>query len=211
MEIEKIVEILEKEFKVHQMPVVDLIQVQTDDPFKILVTTILSARTKDVVTSEVVKNLFKQVDNYKDLENLTLEEIEKLIFKIGFFHNKAKYLKKLPEVLTTLFDGIVPQEIDELTRLPGVGRKTANLVRAIAFNKPAICVDIHVHRICNRLGYLKTKTPFETEMKLRKILPPDLWIKFNSILVSHGQNVCKPRNPNCSICKINKYCQKIIK
>jgi len=182
MEIEKIVEILEKEFKVHRMPVVDLIQVQTDDPFKILVTTILSARTKDVVTSEVVKNLFKQVDNYKDLENLTLEEIEKLIFKIGFFHNKAKYLKKLPEVLTTLFDGIVPQEIDELTRLPGVGRKTANLVRAIAFNKPAICVDIHVHRI-----------------------------KFNSILVSHGQNVCKPRNPNCSICKINKYCQKIIK
>lgn len=207
MDIESVIEILDQEFKKNKMPIVDLIQIQTNDPFKILVTTILSARTKDAVTAEVADNLFQSIDSYKDLADFTLEEIEKMIYKIGFFHNKAKYLKKLPDVLEDEFDGIVPDEIDELVKLPGVGRKTANLVRAIAFKKPAVCVDVHVHRICNRLDYVNTKTPFETEMKLREILPKKHWIKFNSILVSHGQNVCKPRNPQCFKCKIKDYCK----
>lgn len=207
--IDKIVSSLKKEFKTHQMPIVDLIHAQTKDPFKILVTTILSARTKDVITAEVVKKLFQRVDDYHDLEEMSLEEIESAIFKIGFFRNKAKYLKKLPEILEKEFAGKVPDKIDDLVKLPGVGRKTANLVRAIAFEKPAICVDVHVHRICNRLGYINTNTPFETEMKLREILPKKHWIPFNSILVSHGQNICKPRKPMCSKCIIYKECQQV--
>jgi endonuclease III len=209
IQIDKIYDILGQHFVTYQTPVVDLVEAQTHDPFKILVTTILSARTKDETTTAVVKKLFKSVDKAVDFRRFSVEEIEKLIFPVGFYHQKAKYLKELPDALERLFQGAIPDEIDDLCRLPGVGRKTANLVRAIAFKKPAICVDVHVHRISNRLGYVNTSTPFETEMALREILPEQYWLNINSYLVAFGQNHCRPINPKCSTCPIYEYCQRI--
>ena len=200
---------LKTQFENYPSPVVELIEIQTRDPFKVLVTTILSARTKDQTTKDVAKRLFKTIDKADDFDNFSVEEIEKLIYPAGFYRNKAKALKKLPQVLNEKFAGNIPDTIDELIQLPGVGRKTANLVRAIAFKKPAICVDIHVHRISNRLGYVKTKTPFETEMALREILPFDYWITFNSYLVAYGQNHCSPRNPHCDTCVIYSECNRV--
>ena len=209
MDINKIYRILEKQFKSYPAPVVDLIEAQTKDPFKILVTTMLSARTKDQTTSEVVHKLFETVNKLEDINKYSVEELERMIYPVGFFRNKAKYLKELPKILKEEFSNNVPEEIDDLVMLPGVGRKTANLVRAIAFKKPAICVDVHVHRISNRLGYVKTETPFETEMALRKKLPEKYWIMFNSYLVAFGQNHCTPRNPKCSTCTIYNECHRI--
>lgn len=186
-----------------------MIEAQTHDPFKILVTTLLSARTKDQITSEVVIRLFKKINSHNELRKYSLEELEKLIYPVGFFRNKAKYLQQLPDILDEKFNGKIPETIDELIKLPGVGRKTANLVRAIAFKKPAICVDIHVHRISNRIGYVQTKTPFETEMVLREKLPKEYWINFNSYLVAFGQNHCTPRNPRCSTCPIWEQCKRV--
>lgn len=201
--------ILSKEFKHYNAPVVDLIQIQTKDPFKVLVATILSARTGDATTVNACKKLFLKVNTYKDFEKISQKEIEKLIYPVGFYHTKATHLKQLPEILEKEFEGKIPDDVDSLLKLPGVGRKTANLVVAIAFNKPAICVDTHVHKIMNRLGYIKTKTPLETEMALRKKLPVKYWTTINSILVAHGQHVCRPISPFCSICRIEKYCNKV--
>lgn len=209
MNIDVIYKRLKKEFETYRTPVVDLIEAQTKDPFKILVTTILSARTKDETTAKVVAKLFLKVQTPDDLTQLSLTEIENLIFPCGFYHNKAKSLKELPLSLKEKFDGIIPNEIDDLIKLPGVGRKTANLVRAVAFKKPAICVDVHVHRICNRLGYVETKNPWETEMALRKKLPEQYWLMFNSFLVAFGQNHCTPRNPKCNFCVIYDECQRV--
>jgi len=209
MDINKIYKILERQFKSYPAPVVDLIEAQTKDPFKILVTTMLSARTKDQTTSEVAHRLFETVNKPEDLNNYTVEELEKMVFPVGFFRNKARYLKELPIVLKEEFNNNVPDEIDDLIKLPGVGRKTANLVRAIAFKKPAICVDVHVHRITNRFGYIKTKTPFETEMILREKLPKKYWININSYLVAFGQNHCTPLNPKCSTCTIYDECDRV--
>ena len=147
--------------------------------------------------------------NLDELEKVPLRQLEKLIFPVGFYRTKARHLKELPGAIRRLFGGRIPDSVDELVLLPGVGRKTANLVVAVAFGKPAICVDVHVHRICNRLGYLSTRSPFETEMKLRKILPPDLWIMFNSYLVSFGQHTCFPINPRCDRCAIVAYCKRV--
>ena len=209
MNINKIYKILEKQFNSYPAPVVDLIEAQTKDPFKILVTTMLSARTKDRTTSEVAHRLFDTVNKPEDLNNYTLEELEKMIYPIGFYRNKARYLKKLPRVLKDEFNNNVPEEIEDLIKLPGVGRKTANLVRAIAFKKPAICVDVHVHRISNRLGYIHTNTPFETEMVLREKLLEKYWININSYLVAFGQNHCTPLNPKCSTCTIYDECERV--
>ena len=209
MNIEKIYRILEKQFNSYPTPVVDLIEAQTKDPFKILVTTMLSARTKDQTTSEVAHRLFGFVDKPEDINKYSVEELEDLIYPVGFFRNKAKYLKELPSVLKKEFNDNVPEEIEDLIKLPGVGRKTANLVRAIAFKKPAICVDVHVHRISNRIGYINTKTPFETEMTLREKLPKKYWININSYLVAFGQNHCTPLNPKCSTCTIYDECERV--
>jgi endonuclease III len=207
-DIKEIYRILGTEFKKSAAPVIDLIKAQTNDPFQILVGTILSARTKDKTTSEAIIRLFSRISGVEDLQMLTIEEIEKLIYPVGFYHNKAKSLKKLPEVMIEQFAGRVPETIDELLLLPGVGRKTANLVRTIAFEKDAMCVDVHVHRISNRLGYITTSTPFESEMALREKLPLELWSMYNSYLVSFGQNTCNPRNPHCDICPIYEHCRR---
>jgi len=207
-DIPSVYRILGREYLKHKAPVAELIKVRTNDPFHILVATILSSRTRDETTAKVCNKLFARVKSPADLEKLSIKEIEKLIKPIGFFHTKAKLLHKLPFVLKEKFNGKIPDNIEELCELPGVGRKTANLVTAVAFNKPAICVDVHVHRICNRLGLIKTRTPFETEMKLRKILPRKYWIKWNAYLVSYGQTICKPINPKCFACHIASFCDK---
>lgn len=209
VDIDKVVRILKKEVKTYDVPIVELIEVQTKDPFKVLVATILSARTKDQTTAAACRRLFEKVKKPQDLKKLTIKQIEKLIYPVGFYHNKAKHLKELPDVLDELYGNKVPHTVEELVKLPGVGRKTANLVVAVAHVKPAICVDIHVHRISNRLGYVKTKTPLETEMALRKKLPKKHWITYNTIFVMFGQNLCTPISPKCSICPIYDQCNRI--
>lgn len=209
IDIDSIINTLEIEFDKHRMPVVDLIQAQTKDPFKVLIATILSARTKDQTTSIVVEKLFKKVKSFNDIDKVSEKEMQDLIYPVGFYKNKAQHLKKLPAVVKELYNGEIPQTVEELIKLPGVGRKTANLVVSVAFDKPAICVDIHVHRISNRIGYVKTKTPLDTEMTLRKKLPIEHWKAINKVMVSYGQNLCTPINPKCNKCPIHKYCRRI--
>ena len=209
---------LKREFKAHAAPIIELIEAQTRDPFCVLVGTILSARTKDACTAGAVTRLFAKAKRRgadgrpvfapEDLERLTEAEIDKLIYPVGFHRDKARHLKALPGVLNTRFGGVLPHTVEELCELPGVGRKTANLTVAVGFNLPAICVDVHVHRICNWLKLVKTKTPFETEMALRKILPVRYWKTWNSHLVSFGQTRCSPIRPKCDGCPIAAYCSR---
>ncbi len=206
MNIETYLEVLRKEVANYQVPVVDLIAVQTKDPFKVLVATILSARTKDEVTAEASERLFKQGGTVEDLAKLNVATLEKIIFPVGFYKNKAKYLAALPGKLAADFGSKVPNTIEELLTLPGVGRKTANLVLAQAFGIPAICVDTHVHRIMNIWGYVETKTPEQTEMALRKKLPEKYWILVNSLLVAFGQGTCRPVAPHCDRCVLAESC-----
>lgn len=186
-------------------PVVDLIAVQTEDPYKVLVATILSARTKDEVTAGAAARLFRNADTLESLASLSEESIAKLIYPVGFYKSKAGYLKQLPGAMKAFGDQI-PETIEELITLPGVGRKTANLVRSVAFRKPAICVDTHVHRIMNIWGYVETDTPFKTEMALREKLPERHWLQVNSLLVSFGQSLCRPISPHCDICPLLGIC-----
>jgi endonuclease III len=153
-------------------------------------------------------NLFKKAPDLDSLNKLSIEEIKKLIYPIGFYNEKAKHLKKLPLIIKQEYNNKIPNTLEELLKIPGVGRKTANLVLAVAFKKPAICVDIHVHRISNRLGLINTSKPLETELELIKIIPKKYWRVYNAYLVSYGQNHCFPILPRCSDCIINKYCHK---
>jgi endonuclease III len=198
---------LKREFKAHPAPIIELIEAQTKDPFKVLVGTILSARTKDACTAGAVRRLFAAGGGTPDgLEALPVEKIERLIHPVGFFRAKARHLKALPAVLREKFGGVLPQTVEELCALPGVGRKTANLTVAVGFDLPAICVDVHVHRISNRWGLIKTATPFETEMTLREKLPVRYWKTWNTHLVSFGQSRCYPRSPRCGDCPLRTYC-----
>ena len=204
---------LKKEFEAHSAPIIELIEAQTHDPFCVLVGTILSARTMDACTAGAVKRLFATAEKQNpfnftpgDLRRLTVRQIEKLIFPVGFYHDKARHQKALPDVLDEKFGGVLPHTVEELCELPGVGRKTANLTVAVGFNLPAICVDVHVHRICNWLKLVKTSKPVETEMALRKILPIKYWKTWNSHLVSFGQTRCDPVRPKCDGCPIARYC-----
>lgn len=201
--------ILKAEYKKHRAPIVELEAASGADPFKILVATILSARTKDETTAAAVTRLFKIIKSYDDLRRIPRAKLEKTIFPTGFYRTKAKHLKELPDVLDKKFTGKIPSTIEELCELPGVGRKTANLVVSAAFDKPGICVDVHVHRICNRLGLLKSKTPLETEMLLRKKLPLRYWKTFNKQLVSFGQTTCTPLRPKCGECPAYPLCSRI--
>jgi exodeoxyribonuclease-3 len=207
--IESVIPVLKKEVADYEVPVVDLIAAQTKDPFKVLLATILSARTKDEVTAAASKRLFNKVDSFDTLGRLSLAELEKIIHPVGFFRNKAKYLAALPSVLNKEFAGQIPDTVEQLVKLPGVGRKTANLVVAVAFNKPAICVDTHVHRIMNIWGYVETDTPLKTETALRGKLPEKYWMTINSLLVAFGQGTCKPRAPHCDRCVIAEFCPRL--
>jgi endonuclease-3 len=179
------------------------------DPFKILISTIISARTKDEVTGPATERLFARAASPASMSALPEEIIEKAIFPAGFYHTKAKAIRKASKELVERYGSRVPDTIDELLTLPGVGRKTANLVVTLAHNKAGICVDTHVHRITNRWGYVKSKTPHETEQALRAKLPKKHWIAINTILVMHGQNICKPLSPLCSRCPVFKCCDRV--
>ena len=205
-EIEKIYLVLEKELQNYPLPFAENVCLEYKKPFFVLIATILSARTLDKTTAVVCRRLFLKVKNFEDLEKISQKELEGLLYPVGFYKTKAKHLKELPIVLKEKFNGKVPEEIEELLMLPGVGRKTANLVVSVAFGKPGICVDTHVHRITNILEIVKTKNPLETEMKLRDILPKDLWNKTNYLFVTLGQNICFSRKPNCLMCPIAKMC-----
>ncbi|MCD6215512.1 MAG: endonuclease III [Candidatus Aenigmarchaeota archaeon] len=208
VDIDSIYKILKKHVTNYQLPAVDLVA-KTKDPFKVLVATILSARTNDKTTIAAAGRLFSKIHKLNDLKNLSSKKIEKIIYPVSFYRNKAKYLKRLPSEIKIMFNGKIPKDVNGLVKLSGVGRKTANLVSSVAFGKQAICVDTHVHRVMNRIGYVKTKTPFETEMALRKKLPKKYWIHINTLLVRFGQNLCRPISPFCTKCPIKKYCNKI--
>ncbi|MEK6956805.1 MAG: endonuclease III [Thermoproteota archaeon] len=181
--------------------------VENGDPFNILIGTILSARTKDESTTKVAGKLFAKYKSVKALANAKVSDVEKIIKSIGFYHVKAKRIIEVASIINTKFNGKVPDDLDTLITLPGVGRKTANCVLVYAFEKPAIPVDVHVHRISNRLGLVDTKTPEETELELMKKVPERYWLEINDTFVMFGQNICKPISPMCNVCKIKKICK----
>ena len=207
-DIDRVVELLRDAYRQFKEPVVTLVA-KDNNPYKVLVSTVLSLRTKDDVTHEASLRLFEKAPDIYALDRLTEEDIARLIYPVGFYKTKAKNLKKIAKIIIEQYNGKVPDSLDELLRLPNVGRKTANLVLAKGYNIPAICVDIHVHRISNRLGLVKTKSPKETEFALRDILPEKYWIEFNDLLVPFGQNLCKPVSPFCSKCPIYEFCERV--
>ena len=176
-------------------------------PFSILIGTILSARTKDETTTKAVKALFLKYKNPEDLANAKVKDVEKIIRSIGFFHVKSKRIIEVSKIIHQKYKDKVPEDLDTLVQLPGVGRKTANCVLVYAFEKPAIPVDIHVHRISNRLGLVDTKNPEDTEQELMKKIDKKYWIDINDTFVMYGQNICKPISPMCDVCKITKSCK----
>ncbi len=185
----------------------ELHDAEEGNPFSILIGTILSARTKDENTAKVVKKLFAEYKTVKDLAGAKTRDVEKIIRSIGFYHVKARRIVDVAKIIESQYKGMVPDNLDQLIMLPGVGRKTANCVLVYAFEKPAIPVDIHVHRISNRLGLVETKTPEETEFELMKKIPKKYWLKVNDTFVMYGQNICKPISPMCNVCKIKKLCK----
>lgn len=207
MNIDKIVEIL----KNAKQPQSDFVQLMDSfkDPFIVLIACILSLRTNDRTTYPATLRMLELGKTPADFAGVNVKKLEEAIYPVGFYKNKAEQIIELSKILVEKYNSKVPDTIEELIKFKGVGRKTANLVLSEGFNKPAICVDVHVHRIFNRLGYIKTKTPEDSEIELRKKLPKKHWIDINSLLVTHGQNVCKPIKPLCGICPIEVYCGKI--
>ena len=181
-------------------------KVQTARPFRILIATILSARTKDENTTKAADKLFKLYGTPQKLAKAKVKDVEKVIKSVGFYHVKSKRIIEVANLILSKYNGKVPADIDKLVDMPGVGRKTANCVLVYAFEKPAITVDTHVHRISNRLGLVDTKTPEETEMALREKIPKKYWLDINNTFVMYGQNICKPISPMCDVCKIRKTC-----
>jgi len=181
-------------------------KVQTARPFRILIATILSARTKDENTTKAADKLFKLYGTPQKLAKAKVKDVEKVIKSVGFYHVKSKRIIEVANLILSKYNGKVPADIDKLVDMPGVGRKTANCVLVYAFEKPAIPVDTHVHRISNRLGLVDTKTPEETEMALREKIPKKYWLDINNTFVMYGQNICKPISPMCDVCKIRKTC-----
>ncbi len=190
-------------------PLIDQMRETHQTPYKILVATLLSLRTKDATTAQVTPKLFALAQTPSEMVQLSLQQIETAIYPVGFYRNKAKTLHAVSHMLLEKHGGNVPRTLDELLALPGVGRKTANLVLTAGFGLPGICVDIHVHRISNRWGYVKTASPDKTELALRKKLPPEYWLEYNQLLVTLGQTLCHPTSPWCSKCPLSHFCPKI--
>jgi len=190
-------------------PIVAFIAAHERDPFRTLIGCILSLRTKDEVTAVAQERLFKRARSPREMLALSAREIEKLVYPVGFYRTKARVIHGICRDLIEKFDGRVPDKIDDLLTLKGVGRKTANLVVTQAFGKPGICVDTHVHRISNRWGLVATSSPDKTEMALREVLPRRHWIDYNAILVAFGQTICQPVSPWCSRCPVSNDCPRI--
>lgn len=202
--------IVKQEIRRWQEPVVGVVARESGrDPFRILISCLLSLRTKDKTTSEASARLFALAHTPAAMLKLPLKKIERAIYPVGFYRTKAKSIHHISRRLTEEHGSRVPDSIDELLTLPGVGRKTANLVVTVGYGKPGICVDVHVHRICNRWGYVRTKTPDETEQILRRKLPKRYWITFNDLLVPYGQNLCQPVSPHCSQCRLTESCDRV--
>lgn len=207
--IDKIIKELRKVYPKYREPVSTEFSRISKDPYKVLISCLISLRTKDEVTRPASYRLFRLADSPKKMAGLSLKKIGKAIYPAGFYLTKAKRIKEISKIILDKYNGKVPDEIDELLKLHGVGRKTANLVLSLGYDKPAICVDVHVHRLSNRLGLVKTKNPEETEFALRKKLPKKYWIIINDLLVAYGQNLCRPVSPFCSKCVIKRYCKRI--
>lgn len=190
-------------------PSVTLVGKKFKSPFLVLISCLLSLRTRDETTLPACERLFARADTMRGMLDIPSAEIRKLIYPVGFYKTKALRIHDICKDLIERFASQVPDDLDQLLTLKGVGRKTANLVLTEGFGKPGICVDTHVHRISNRLGYIKTRTPEETEFALRKKLPREFWIEYNALLVTWGQNVCKPISPICSSCPVNTICQRV--
>ncbi|MBI4633090.1 MAG: endonuclease III [Deltaproteobacteria bacterium] len=207
--IADIVRLLKRELKGGEMPIVSLLAEERRGPFSILISTLLSLRTKDEVTAEASERLFALAATPEEMLRLSEEEIRRAIYPVGFYRNKAKTIRSICRDLIDRFDSRVPDTIEQLLSLKGVGRKTANLVVSLGYGKDGICVDTHVHRISNRLGYVATKTPEQTEYALRKKLPRRYWSVFNTLLVAFGRNTCRPLSPLCSRCPVAAYCDRV--
>ena len=208
-DIHTVMRILKDEVQGWDPPSVTRIATGTKDPFKVLISCMLSLRTKDEVTRRASERLFNMAPDSRGIARLSTRQIQEAIYPVGFYRIKAKNIKKVCEILIEKYRGDVPSKLEELLSLPGVGRKTANLVLTLGFGKPGICVDTHVHRITNRWGYVNTKSPKDTEFALRKKLPEDYWIEFNSLLVSFGQRICRPIAPFCSECVLQEFCKRV--
>ncbi len=209
-QIHAAIRIVKREIRRWQEPVVGVVAKESDrDPFLILISTLLSLRTKDRATREAGDRLFAIARTPAAMLKVPLKKLERLIYPVGFYRTKAKSIHQICRRLLEEYDGAVPDSIDELITLPGVGRKTANLVVTIGYGKPGICVDIHVHRISNRWGYIHTKTPEESERALKRQLPEQYWIIYNDLLVPYGQNLCLPVSPFCSRCKLTDLCDRV--
>ena len=199
-----------KNYLKDQVPVVTRIsQSKEGGPFLILVSTLLSLRTKDETTDKAMVQLTKRAKTPVEILDLSEEELESIIYPVGFYRNKAKTLKNVSRIILDKYGGKVPDSLDELLAIKGIGRKTANLVITEAYGKPGICVDTHVHRISNRLGIVSTKNPHHTEEELRKVLPKKYWIIYNTLLVAFGRKICHPISPRCSHCPISHLCEQI--
>ncbi|HEY8517037.1 MAG TPA: endonuclease III [Candidatus Binatia bacterium] len=205
----RVLGILRREHDGWNAPVVTFISTSTGDPYRTLTSCILSLRTRDEVTAKASERLFALADSPAKLAATPEDVLAKAIYPVGFYRTKARTLREIGRLLVERWAGRVPDEIDDLLTLPGVGRKTANLVLVEAYGKPGICVDTHVHRISNRWGYVKTKTPEQTEMALRAKLPAKHWLEINALLVAFGQTICHPTSPRCSVCPIARYCPRI--
>lgn len=196
------IKVLREEYKKWNAPIVTLISVQTKDPYKVLISTLLSLRTKDDVTAKASYRLFEKADNPQKMIKLSENEIQKLIFPVGFYKTKAKTIIETSQILIDEYNSKVPDSLDELLNFKGVGRKTANLVLSLGYGQDTICVDTHVHRISNRWGAVSTKTPEETEFALMKKIPKKYWSEINDLMVAFGQTICRPIGPKCSECKV---------
>jgi endonuclease III len=207
-DINKVIGILRAESPKWDVPAVTLEAETSHDPFRVLISTVLSLRTKDETTAEASRRLFGIADTPEKMLELPEREIIQAIYPVGFYRTKAKNIREICRDLIEKYDSRVPDDLDDLLGLKGVGRKTANLVLTLGYGKYGICVDTHVHRISNRLGYIETGGPHETEMALREKLPKRHWIEYNSLLVAFGQHTCRPVSPKCSLCPVERYCDK---
>lgn len=205
----EIIRLLEQELAKRELPIVTKLAEERRDPFEILISTLLSLRTKDEVTAAATERLFALAETPAQMVGLSEAEIQKAIYPVGFYRNKARTIRHVCRDLIDRFDSAVPGTIEELLTLKGVGRKTANLVVTLGFDRPGICVDTHVHRISNRLGYVRTRNPEETEFALRAKLPPKYWSRYNTLLVAFGRNTCRPISPLCSNCPVAVFCDRI--
>ena len=208
-QIHPAVRILRRAVPKWQTPIVTVVAQSSESPFHVLISCILSLRTQDATTAQASRRLFALAGTPAEMRRLSTRKIEKAIYPVGFYRTKAKTIREICRTLIENYAGRVPDEIDELLKLKGVGRKTANLVVTLGYRKPGICVDTHVHRISNRWGYVRTKNPKETEFALRQRLPKRYWIEYNDLLVSFGQHLCRPISPMCSQCPVEKYCDKV--